>query len=195
MKLTESMPVQYGDLFGTIYGGRFKSYEPGTRRLIGIKMAEEIDHPSDVRVDTTDFSVPTVEDMRHGMVAALDAMAAGKDVYVGCMGGTGRTGTFMGCMAKLMMDYDTEYPMKDPVLYVRHFYRKHAIETAEQERYVRTFDTGPVLEHLTQIENRRLVHIEVPVEKIVERVVERTVYLGPVEWAAYQWNQFWGKKP
>lgn len=194
MKLTESMPVHYGDLQGTIYGGRFKNYEPGTRRLIGIKMAQEIDHPAEVRVDTEDYSVPTVEDMRHGMVAALDALAAGKDIYVGCMGGTGRTGTFMGCMAKLMSDYDREANVGDPVLYVRRFYRPHAIETKEQENYVRTFDTGPLLEHLTQIENRRLVRIEVPVEKIVERVVERTVYLGPVEWAAYQWHQFWGKK-
>lgn len=185
MKLTESMPVKFGRLEGVIYGGPFRHYVPGTRRLVAVKMAQEIDHPHDIAVDTEDFSVPEVKVMQQGLMAALKAFDEGKDVYAGCMGGTGRTGTFMGCMAKAMMDYDQEHSdrsIKDPVAYVRAHYRKHAIETQEQMNYVRTFDTAPVLEFLQQLQEARTVYVDRTVE------VERIVYLGPVEWAMHQFS-------
>lgn len=193
MKLTESMPIRFGDIQGHIFGGPFRQYVPGTRRLFSVKMAQEIDHAHDVAVDTEDFSVPNVEDMQRGCIEAIKALSKGQDVYAGCMGGTGRTGTFMGCMAKAMMDHDPEAYMQadpfapmDPVLYVRAHYRKHAIETRGQENYVRTFDTGPLLAALRALEQGKThtVYVDRPVE------VERIVYLGPVEWALAQWKAF-----
>lgn len=179
MNLSRGILVSVGPLKGHIFGGPFRKYEPGTRRLIGIKMAVEIDHPHDFAVDTEDFSVPEVSDMQDGLIAALASLAEGSDVYVGCMGGIGRTGLFMGCMVKFMQDYAAKtggpIPCIDPVANVRSQYNPHAIETREQQDYVRTFDTAPVISYFETL--------TAPVV-VVETKVE---YLTPFEAIARWW--------
>lgn len=172
MRLDKGIPFQLGTIEATIFGGPFKNYESGTRRLVGVKMAVEIDHPHEIHIDTEDFSVPDPVDMERGMIKALLAMSRGYDVYAGCMGGIGRTGLFMGCMAKLMQDYHHDKSMIwfDPVAYVRKHFKAHAIETQEQQDYVRTFNTKDVLEYAKTLVEPKVVY--------VERV------LTPWQWAA-----------
>lgn len=153
MQLNRGIPVKLGGIKGVVYGGKFRDYKKGTRRLVGVKMAMEIDHPHEISIPTKDFSIPSHKSMEGGLIEALEAMKDGNDVYAGCMGGIGRTGLFMGCMTKLMMDYNFDdlsandpYTPDDPVAYVRAHYSSHAIETEEQMRFVRTFDTSKVLE-------------------------------------------------
>lgn len=179
MNLSKGISVSIGPLNGFVFGGPFRKYEPGTRRLVGIKMAVEINHPHDFAVDTEDFSVPDVSDMQEGLIAALASFAEGNDVYVGCMGGIGRTGLFMGCMVKLMHDYTAKVegvtPIIDPVTVVRSQYNPHAIETRQQMDYVRTFDTAPVLAYFEKLTAPTVV---------VETKVE---YLSPIEAIARWW--------
>lgn len=59
----------------------------------------------------------------------------GKWVEVGCIGGHGRTGTVLACMAVL-----AGQSAKDAVKYVRTSYCKKAIETKEQEWWVSWFE-------------------------------------------------------
>lgn len=192
MELSLGIPVIFGDRHGTVYGGPFRQYVPGTRRLVGIKMAVEIDHPHDFKVDTADFSVPTMDAMHQGIEFALLSLFKGKDVYVGCMGGIGRTGLFMGCMAKVMRDYrQTLYKVQmeghDPVKYVRHHFKPHAIETDEQQDFVRDFDTDPHVLWLQEQFRPKVVEKEVfkTVFKEVESIVfvdkEVLVYLTPLQ--------------
>lgn len=193
MQLSKGIPVRFGTLKGTVFGGRFLNYEAGTRRLVGIKMAQEIDHPHDFKVDTPDFSVPSVADMQQGILYGLQALADGKDIYVGCMGGIGRTGLYMGCMAKLMKDFhnskdDEAGPMAmDPVKYVRTWYMSHAIETAAQQAYVQTFDTAPALAWLYEREEAYAPKTA-PAPVIREVEVVKIVYQSPIDWVAYQLN-------
>ncbi len=154
--LTKGIPVTLGNIHGIVFGGPFRKYVPGTRRLVGVKMAAEICHPCEIVVDTEDFSVPLVQDMQNGIIKSINAMSAGYDVYVGCMGGIGRTGLFMGCMAKVMIDCGrkgivTEEKIGDPVLWVREHYLSHAIETKEQQSYVVNFDTSVVIAHVESL--------------------------------------------
>lgn len=141
--MNEKMPFVAGSIRGDIYGGPFKKFKPG-RRLISIKMAEEIDAACDVSVPTEDYSVPSTSDMEAGLVAALDALSKGNDIYVGCMGGTGRTGLFMACMANLMLHFNNGEikhegeTYTNPVKYVRATYRPHAVETEQQYDYARS---------------------------------------------------------
>jgi len=153
MNLSNGIHVTLPYVEGTIFGGPFKSFAPHTRRLSGIKMAVEINHPHDMAVDTVDFSVPEPAAMVKGLCFALSELYNGKDIYVGCWGGVGRTGLFMGCMVKAMQDYEVqtaavgvEVPYPDPVKVVRRDYSSHAIETEEQRAYVRGFDTAEVIE-------------------------------------------------
>lgn len=197
MELAEGMPVRFGpEIQGTIFGGPYRNYVPGQRRLVGIKMAKEItDRTFDFKVDTEDFSVPPVKDMQDGLVFGLKALIKGHDLYVGCMGGTGRTGLYMGCMAKCMLDDMARtdgrlarFVMHDPVTYVRNHYRKHAIETEEQMAYVRGFDSAPVLDAVTE-HYRRKVDRQVVYRDVVRTVteyVDRVQYLGPLDWVIHK---------
>jgi hypothetical protein len=58
----------------------------------------------------------------------------GELVEVGCIGGSGRTGTVLACMAVL-----AGIPPTEAVAWVRATYRADAVETSEQEEWVRWF--------------------------------------------------------
>jgi hypothetical protein len=87
-------------------------------------------------LDWPDFGVP---DDAARVVAALrsvlDRARAGQRVEVGCLGGHGRTGTVLGCLAVL-----TGHPPGEAVAWVRARYCADAVETAEQERFVVGFE-------------------------------------------------------
>src|SRR3546814_6948484 len=55
-------------------------------------------------VPTRDFSVPDKAELRDGLFDTFEMMVSGhaEDMYVGCMGGTGRTGLFMAAFAKML---------------------------------------------------------------------------------------------
>ena len=53
---------------------------------------------------------------------------------VGCLGGSGRTGTVLACMAVL-----AGVPPPEAVPWVRETYRREAVETADQEAWVQWF--------------------------------------------------------
>jgi len=57
-------------------------------------------------------------------------LKAGKKVHAGCIGGHGRTGTFL---AAIVAELDGE---ADPIAYVRTHYCSRAIETTEQVRFL-----------------------------------------------------------
>jgi len=178
MTLEKNIPVSFGTIEGNIYGGPFRRYLKGTRRLVGVKMAAEIDHPYDFKVDTEDFSIPEQSDMQRGILFGLQALSKGNDVYAGCMGGIGRTGLYMACMAKVMIQYaeatGADLPVPNtPVAYVRAHYLGHAVETASQQNFVARFDTSPMLAWLG--------HYHQPQVQTVEKVV----YLGPVSWVLH----------
>jgi hypothetical protein len=105
--------------------------------MLGIKLAAEIKAPADAYVHLRDMSVPEdtfVEwQMRGALLLAIYSLSRGRPVYAGCMGGYGRTGTFLALLAKCFGE-------SDPVGYVRAFYHGRAVETPEQEAYVDEFN-------------------------------------------------------
>lgn len=143
-----SIPLRLGNLINTtVYGGPYRNCPAS---MFGVKMAEEIQAPHDVSVPTRDFCVPEMSDMRRGVMLALMAMVQGEDVYAGCMGGIGRTGLFLGVLAKIQSDY-RKYKHRpgrgvDPVDYVREHFIPHAIETDEQQAFVRNFETDDIVQ-------------------------------------------------
>lgn len=120
---------------GRVLAGSYRNYPGG---LPGVKLAPEIDKRCDVLIPIPDFSVPKDSDMEAGLIKALILLKGGGAIYVGCMGGQGRTGIFLAIMKRLeqVVQGDTEV---DAIVWVRQQYSKHAVETAEQEKYVREF--------------------------------------------------------
>ena len=86
-------------------------------------------------IDWPDFGLPEDPKAAAGdIAAAFDRARRGELVEVGCLGGTGRTGTVLACMAVL-----AGVPGEEAVTWVRQAYRPEAVETREQKEWVRWF--------------------------------------------------------
>lgn len=146
-----SIPLRIGRLIDTtVYGGPYRKVPD---LFWGVKMAEEIDFPHMVDIPTKDFSVPEVSVLKAGIVKALMAMINEENVYAGCMGGIGRTGIFLAALAKVQIEYRKAKHRpgrgEDPVLYVRKHFIPHAVETAQQEKYIADLDVSDIVEWLS----------------------------------------------
>lgn len=117
----------------TVYGGRY--YEAPAKDVPGftrVKMAKEIGLPCDIDIPTVDFHVPPRELMQRGLRKMVLALIRGDQLYIGCMGGVGRTGLAMALLVKVLGS-------DNPVAVVRESYKAHAVETSKQMEYVHTF--------------------------------------------------------
>ena len=82
-----------------------------------------------------DFGLPA--DRAEATAAFLDLLARarrGEAVEIGCLGGHGRTGTAVACLAVL-----SGAPADGAVAWVRDVYCAHAVETADQAAFVAAF--------------------------------------------------------
>lgn len=84
-----------------------------------------------------DFGLPSVPADARRDIVELWERAATERVEVACGGGVGRTGTALACL--LVLD---GVPPDVAVEQVRRDYRRRAVETPWQRRYVRRFAAG-----------------------------------------------------
>ncbi len=80
-----------------------------------------------------DFGLPKSTEQAIELLQEAHRRAATQRVEIACNGGTGRTGTALSIMAIL-----SGVPAEDAVKWVREHYRKRAVETLWQKRWVRT---------------------------------------------------------
>lgn len=123
-------------LFGyypDITGGPFLDWDG---HGIGVLMARELMYLDyDYCVPVQDFRVPSKDTyylVDKAIRAILKASLEGIPVYVGCYGGVGRTGLLLSILAKVA-------GANNPIAHVRKFYSEKAVETPEQETFVRNF--------------------------------------------------------
>ena len=142
-----SMPIRLGLLSGwnklVITGGPYDYFQPG-EEWFGICVRSERVPERGVghHLPIEDFEVPEDDGaVSEALKAAFTAALKGRKVYVGCMGGVGRTGLFLALMAKVA-------GVENPVRYVRENFIPHAIETERQQAYVAKFDVWPVSQWL-----------------------------------------------
>ncbi|ACU39867.1 protein-tyrosine phosphatase family protein [Actinosynnema mirum] len=90
-------------------------------------------------VDWPDFLLPRDGGAAARLIHDLHRRAlAGEAVEVACGGGNGRTGTVLACLAVL-----SGVPRGEAVAWTRAHYRKHAVETPWQKRWVLRFPVSP----------------------------------------------------
>jgi protein-tyrosine phosphatase len=103
-----------------------------------VRLAPEILADSEVTVRVEDFKVP--EDEEAWLRAAKDLIRhalRGRRAFVGCRGGVGRTGMMIATVAKILGE-------TSPVFWTRRNWRREAIETLAQERFVQGLDVSPI---------------------------------------------------
>jgi hypothetical protein len=110
----------------------------------GVKLAVEIQEDFAIKLDIPDFSVPDPDEAEAALLATIALVRAGATPYIGCMGGTGRTGLFLALLAKVAMFSQRRFTYRglNPVELIREIYRPGAVETKEQELYVEAFDVS-----------------------------------------------------
>lgn len=128
MRGSIQLPVLFGSYF-TVAGGPYMRMPRG---FVGVKMAEEIDAPCEVDLPVRDFCIPSHEAAAKALCEVVGLVVRGKPLYVGCMGGIGRTGLMLALLAKA-------WGIENPVQFVRSAYYGHAVETKEQQQFIQDF--------------------------------------------------------
>lgn len=124
-------------------GGPF-DLAPGGHNAFSVAVRAERIKPGQahLHLPIRDFATPddpyAVED---AIFDTFRAALSGKDVYVGCMGGIGRTGLFLALLAKTA-------GIPEPVKWVRANYNPLAVETNHQAKYVNQFDVAKLRERV-----------------------------------------------
>lgn len=110
--------------------------EDNSERDFGLYMDVSWDPTWDAElIDWPDFGLPANEAIAvEQIVSAFNRAKSGERLEIGCIGGLGRTGTVLACMAIL-----AGVPADGAVEWVRSTYDLRAVETAEQEAWVLWF--------------------------------------------------------
>ncbi len=119
----------------SISGGPFDAMPDGARGLCLEARAARVAE-AEWQLDVPDFGLPDEAGLRTVLADMLEAMRAAPDgaYHIGCKAGLGRTGTAMACLAIM-----AGVVQGDPVAWLRAAYNPEAIETPEQEDFVRRF--------------------------------------------------------
>lgn len=133
-----NLPKEYGGGFSfKVYGGPYSNV-PKHAYGVSVRAEHMQSLPFDIWIPIVDFGVPSSNQegsIREALRKIYIYALGGEAVYIGCMGGIGRTGLFMALLAKVAGE-------KDPVAYVRSTYSIHAVETDDQQKYVNDFDVS-----------------------------------------------------
>lgn len=125
-----------------IFGGPYHT-SLKHQSVFGINLkAESPDEKCDFYLPIEDYSVPSDPDaVKQAIKEAIDAAMNSQIIWVGCMGGMGRTGLFLAILAKAM-------GMPNPIVYVRQNYYHHAVETTDQKLFVENYDVRWVRDYI-----------------------------------------------
>jgi hypothetical protein len=126
----------------TVVGVRFLVDGPYIRDRLptfGLYLDQHWAPPWDhAHLQWVDFGVPDAIELRVALEDLLGRARRGEHVEVGCLGGHGRTGTALACLAVL-----TGTPPGEAVGWVRAVYCEKAVETDEQRAFVAAFHQEP----------------------------------------------------
>ena len=147
-------PLRLGTIHADILGGPYMQKPKG---FYGIKMAEEISRDCVISIPTRDFDVPDRGRLFAGLYAGISLAQQGVPLWVGCMGGIGRTGLYFGALSKVMSGYQklTKHKPIDPITYVRSTYYSHAVETEQQVQWVTDLDVSAVVDWVAHLQGYR----------------------------------------
>lgn len=125
------MPLPWKDGVRYIAGGSFIG---APVNAFGVKLAPEVSVVGDIELEITDFGVPKNKAVfLEALRSTMEILNKNEPVYVGCFAGIGRTGMFLGSLARAL-------GVDDPLRYVRTYYNKRAIETQEQYDFMMSLD-------------------------------------------------------
>lgn len=122
-----------------VYGGPFRSapHDRGYRTLCLQAEPRQVGAPQpDQYLRIQDFSVPDIRNAVFMLAWVMfESIVRRRPVYIGCFGGTGRTGLMLAILIRVAYGDTGERAL----VRVRKQYRSRAVETEEQEKYLASF--------------------------------------------------------
>lgn len=106
--------------------------------IVGNRVITEAGHPA-ILLRWPDMGVPDNDRLALATTWARDYLERGKGVEVACIGGHGRTGTFIAC---ILREYG--FSAKGAIAVVRKKVCKHCIEAQKQEELIASWPRGEV---------------------------------------------------
>lgn len=165
----QEVKINIGRTCKKIYAGRYNTKPKGIK---GVKLAQEIQAEAAIIVNIKDYSVPDIMYLRDKLIDVITLLQK-EDIYIGCMGGIGRTGLVLSILYKIEMVIkkhsiilwclrhipsagnifvnhylNTKDYGNAAIVDIRYYYNIHAVETEQQEKYVIAFDVIPVIKAL-----------------------------------------------
>ncbi len=123
-----------------VYGGPFRG-APMTGTY-NVNLQHEIvagNSPVHYRLKIVDFEIPGIYETAITLAMIIfQSKIMKRKVYVGCMGGIGRTGMIMALLVRVAYRSNG----KDAISFVRGRFNEHAVETPEQKKFVSEFPIG-----------------------------------------------------
>lgn len=107
--------------------------------IFRVKCATEIQGDFDAEVPCQDFGTPKPKDMKAAVEEAIEAAFKGEPVFAGCMGGIGRTGTFLAVVLKVLCP-QYGFETDGYVRAVKQLYFPPAVETDGQYSLISSID-------------------------------------------------------
>ena len=138
---TTHKPIKLGN--GEILGGACGSPRDGYDIYIGFDYGMKMQHQAfpweqlgdaiiEFQYRITDMCAPkSPKEFRKMIEWCADQLDNGKKIHVGCIGGHGRTGTFLAALVSLYEDLTD-----DPIKYVREHHCKKAVESKSQIKFL-----------------------------------------------------------
>ena len=123
-----------------IYGAPFRTCPDD---ITSVKMAREIPMACDIDIPTEDFSTPDMEVFTSGINKAMEALLNKGEIFIGCMGGIGRTGLAIAGLLKQHdnMIHQSVRPATAYRDHIREHVHPHAIETTHQLEFIESYLT------------------------------------------------------
>lgn len=133
-----TIPITKSDRSLTLLAGPYRERVEGTFGMLLASELKELDH--DYHLPCKDFGVPDTGAYEKAVSTICLETAIGDLVYIGCMGGIGRTGTVMAGVVRVLQECSGE----QAIGWVRHNYLGHAVETKAQQTLVGEFDAPKI---------------------------------------------------
>lgn len=156
---TKTIPIFLpGDKVAWVMAGPTREL-PDDRKLVRCAAEIKVD-PDRVAFDVSTGDFKPFDENKLDLVLPniMKALSEGERLYVGCMGGTGRTGTLLAILAG-------QHPGMtggEAITYIRQVYRAHAVETSEQEGQVWEFSGE---RKFTEVRDSMMVELDTQLSK------------------------------
>jgi protein-tyrosine phosphatase len=136
--------VRFNGKLYFLYGGPFSLKPDG---FFSVNLTQDLSINCNLNIPICDFNTPSnVDSFLVSLWVIINHVLRYQGVYIGCYSGLGRTGMVLAILLRIFNEAEGHY--SDSVSNIRAYYHINAIETENQEYFVRTVNIQYLVDYL-----------------------------------------------